>query len=124
MPIIYATSLKTRRMEAVRDAIDAGAGSGYIQIGTAGMAIPIVDIILANVSCTIAGSVLTLSSTPRSGIANETAIAESAQICDSNGNVVVGGLSVGEGGTDIIIDNVNIGAGQTVQIISGRITHG
>jgi predicted RNA methylase len=37
MSVIYGTTTKTARLQAVIDKIDAGAGPGVLQIGTTGM---------------------------------------------------------------------------------------
>ncbi len=124
MAVTYASGLKDTRMTAVRDAIDAGAGAGYIEIGTAGMAAVLVTITLADPSATISGGVLTLSGTPKSGVASGTGTAAAARIRTSAAADVVTGLTVGTTGSDINLDSTSITSGQTVTITSGTITHG
>lgn len=111
-------------MQAVIDAIDAGAGPGVFEIGTAGMAAVLATITLADPSATKSGGVLTLSGVPLSAAASATGTAAEARIRDSNSLAVVTALTVGTGGTDIVLDNDNINSGQTVSVTAGTITHG
>lgn len=125
MSVTYPTALKTIRMQAVRDAIDAGSGAGKLEIGTAGMALVLATITLADPASTVSGAVLTLAGMPKSDTsADASGTAAAARIRDSDNNDVVTGLTVGTSGTDIILDSVSITAGQTVTITSGTITHG
>jgi hypothetical protein len=123
MAVTYAAGLKTTRMQAVRDAIDAGA-AGKLEIGTAGMAAVLVTITLADPASTVSGDTLTLAGTPKSGTASGTGTAAAARIRTSADADVVTGLTVGTSGTDIILDSVSITSGQTVTINSGTIQHG
>lgn len=128
MAVTYATALKTTRMTAVRDAIDAGGAAGYIEIGTAGMASVLATIALGYSGAstgTISGAVLTLAGFPRSDTsADATGTAAAARIRTSAAADVVTGLTVGTSGADINLDSVSITAGQTVTITSATITHG
>jgi hypothetical protein len=112
-------------MQAVRDAIDAGSGAGKLEIGTAGMALVLATITLADPASTVSGAVLTLAGMPKSDTAADASgTAAAARIRDSDNNDVVTGLTVGTSGTDIVLDSVSITAGQTVTITAGTITHG
>ena len=125
MAVTYAATLKTTRMNAVVTAIDAGAGAGKLEIGTAGMALVLATITLGDPSATVSGSVLTLSGMPKSDTAADASgTAAAARIRDSNNADVVTGLTVGTSAADIILDTVSITAGQTVTINSGTLTHG
>lgn len=120
----YNTNVKNTRMTAVRDAIDAGAGPGVLQIGTAGMGTVLAEITLGDPSGTIATGVLTFSGFPRSDTtANASGTAAAARIRDSNNVDIVTGLTVGTSGADINLDTTTITAGQQVQINSAAITH-
>lgn len=123
MAVTYPTSLKSTRMTAVRDAIDAGAGPGTIEIGTTGMASVLATLTLSDPSGNVANGVLTFSA-----IANATAAATGtaaeARIKDSAGNVVISGLTVGTSGANINLNSTSITAGGTVSLSSGTITHG
>lgn len=124
MAVTYSTAVKTARMTAVRDQIDAGAGAGILQIGTTGMGTVLAEITLNDPSGTISGAVLTLSGFPKSDTsANATGTAAAARIRDSGGTDVITGLTVGTTGSDINLDSVSITAGQTVTINSATITH-
>lgn len=124
MAVTYTTAVKNARMTAVRDQIDLGAGAGVLQIGTTGMATVLAEITLNDPSGTITGGILTLSGFPKSDTsANAAGTAAAARIRDSAGTDVITGLTVGTSGTDIILDNTNIAAGQTVTINSATITH-
>ena len=124
MSVTYVTALKTTRMTAVLSAIDAGAGAGKIRIYNAAYANILVEIDLADPSAVVAGTELTFAGMPKSGVGSFAGNAAIARILDSVNTVVVEGLTVGMVGTDIIIDNVSIAVGQTVNISSGKITHG
>lgn len=124
MAVNYVTAVKNTRMTAVLNAIDAGAGAGKINIYTAAYASLLVSINLADPSGTVAAGALTLSGMPKSGTAGNSGNAAIARILDSTDTVVAEGLTVGTVGTDIIIDNVSIASGQTVNITAGTITHG
>ena len=124
MAVTYTNAVKTARMTAVRDLIDAGAGAGVLQIGTTGMATILAEITLNDPSGTIASGVLTLSGFPKSDTsANASGTAAAARIRDSNSVDIVTGLTVGLTGSDINLDSVSITAGQTVTINSAVLTH-
>lgn len=124
MAVNYSTAVKTARMQAVVDAIDAGAAAGKLEIGTAGMALVLATITLDDPSATVTGDTLTLSGLPNVDTsADATGTAAAARIRDSDDNDVVTGLTVGTSGTNIIIDNASIVAGQAVSLNSGTIQH-
>ena len=123
MAVTYATGVKTTRMQAVRDAIDAGA-AGKLEIGTAAMGAVLATITLADPASSVAGSVLTLLGVPLSVAASGSGTAAAARIRTSADADVVTGLTVGTAATDIILDSVLVTAGQTVTITAGTITHG
>lgn len=124
MAVIYTTAVKTARMTATRDQIDAGSGPGVLQIGTTGMASILAEITLDDPSGTVTSGVLSLSGFPKSDTsANNTGTAAAARIRDSSGTDVITGLTVGLSAADIILDSVSITAGQTVTINSAAITH-
>lgn len=124
MAVNYNTATKNARLTAVRDQIDAGAGPGVLQIGTAGMATVLAEITLADPCATVSAGVLTFSGFPRSDTsANASGTAAAARIRDSSGTDVITGLTVGTSGADINLDTTTIAAGQQVQITSATITH-
>ena len=124
MAVNYVTAVKNTRMTAVLNAIDAGSGAGKINIYTSVYGTLLVSIALADPSGTVSSGALTLSGMPKTAIASGSGNAAIARILDSDNNVVAEGLTVGLSASDIIIDNVNIASGQTVNITAGTITHG
>jgi hypothetical protein len=123
MAITYTTAVKTARMTAVRDQIDAGAGAGKIKIRDSGNVV-LATIVLADPSGTITNDVLTLSGFPRSDTsADATGTAANAIITDSNDVTIISGLTVGLSASDIILDSLSITTGQTVTLNSATITH-
>lgn len=124
MTVSYNTTVKGTRMQAVLDAVDAGAGPGTMEIASAAFAAILATITLADPSFTRAADVLTLAGTPRSDTsADATGTAAVARIKDSNGTIVITGLTVGTSGADINLNSVSLTAGQAVTITSGTITH-
>lgn len=125
MPIVYSTTVKNARLQAV---VDALGEAGTIVIGTAALAggtgrlalVPMDD-----TSFTITNGVMTLNNVPRTVVAIATGIAAKAEFRASDGTtVVVSGLTVGTSEADIIINATAISTGQTVQVTAGTITHG
>lgn len=125
MSVTYTAALKNARLDTVAAAIDAGAGPGYIEIGTASMAIVLATIPLTDPCAPAAtGGILAFDFDPDVTVAaTNTGFAEAARIRDSAGSDVVTGLSVGAEGTDVILDSALISAGHDVTIISAQIAH-
>lgn len=125
MAVTYSTATKTARMNAVIAQIDAGAGPGTIEIGTTGMASILATLTLADPCGTAASGVLTFDFDPdiEDSSADNTGTAAEARIKDSDGTVIISGLTVGTSGTDIILDSTSITAGQSVILTTGTITH-
>ncbi len=125
MSVVYRTSLKTTRMQAVRDDIDSGAGAGTLEIGTAVFAATLVSITLDDPASTVSGDTLTIAGVPKDGVASGTGTAAEARIKEYGGTVIISGLTVGTSGTNIIISpSTTITSGQTVSLTAGTITHG
>ena len=123
MSVTYAADVKTSRMQAVLDQIDAGTGAGYIEIGTAAMASVLATIVLSDPAGSVSGSVLTLTMPKSDTDADATGTAAEARIRDSDANDVVTGMTVGTAATDVILDSVSITAGQTVTLNTATLTH-
>lgn len=127
MAVTYSTAVKTARMTAVRDQIDAGGAAGKLEICTAGYASVLATITLGYSGAstgTVLGAVLTLAGFPRSDTAADaTGTAAIARIRTSANVDVITGLTVGLSGSDINLDSVSITAGQQVTINSAAITH-
>lgn len=124
MAVIYAAGVRTDRMDVVLAAIDAGSAEGYLRIGTAAMALTLVEVPFANPAGAVAGDVLTFDCTPPiTGTAVATGTAAAAEIYDSDNNLVVSGLTVGLAAANVILDSVSVTTGQTVTITAGSLTH-
>lgn len=127
MAVTYSTTAKNNRLQAVIDLLDAGGGPAVLVIGTSALSGGtgvLATIPLADPCATKSGGVLTLAGMPKSATASGTGTAAKAELRDSDGTVVVSGLTVDTSAADIIINAVEISSGQTVQITSGTITHG
>lgn len=93
MTFVYRATLKTARMQAVADDIDA---NGKLQIGTASVASILAGIILGSPSGTVSGPVLTLSGFPLSDTsADNSGKAVNARIRNSSDVDIITGLTVG-----------------------------
>lgn len=125
MAVTYSTAVKTLRMQAVANAIDAGVGAGTLEIGTTAMGTVLATFQLVEPCGTVSGAVLTLDFDPdiSDTSADATGTAAAAQIKDGSGVVVISGLTVGTSGTDIILDSTSITAGQTVTLTTGTLVH-
>ena len=124
MAVIYSAALKDARMALIRDAIDAGAAPGYLEIGTAGMGLVLAHLDLAHPCGLISGGILTLLSPLADTSATGTGNAAAARVKDGDGNIIISGLTVGTNATDIVISSTAIYGGQTLTISSATITHG
>lgn len=124
MSVVYATAVKTARMQAVATALDQGTGAGKLKIHTSGLALLLVTFTLADPSGSASGDTLTLDMDPDlSAVASNDGTAAEATLTDSDDNVLVSGLTVGTSGTDIVLDSVSITSGQTVTMATGTIQH-
>lgn len=129
MPVTYSSAVKSARMLAVRDQIDAGGAAGRLEICSAGYASVLATIPLGYSGAstgTVSGSVLTLAGFPRSDTsADATGTAAVARIRTSGGADVITGLTVtlAGGGGDVTLDSLSITTGQTVTINSAAFTH-
>lgn len=123
MAVTYSNTVKDNRMTQVLNAIDGGAGAGYIEICTAAYASVLATITLSDPCGTVGSQALTLTMPKSDTNADATGTAAIARIKDSNGTVIVSGLTVGTSGTDIILSSVAVTAGDTVTLNSAVITH-
>jgi len=123
MAVTYPNAVKAARMQAVADAIDGGAGAGYIEIGTAAMATVLATITLSDPCGSVTDDVLTLTMPHSDTSADDTGTAAAARIRDSNGTDIITGLTVSTSGADINLDNTSITVLQNVTITSATITH-
>lgn len=126
MAVVYSSTAIDFRLEGVIDAIDAGGTNGSLRLLAGGTTVSTISL---SVPCgTVSGGVLTFSGTLLDPSADATGSVDSGAIYDSNGSVVVSGLTAGIpfSGADIIISNglntTLITMGQAVQILSAQIT--
>lgn len=132
MAVSYATTLRTTRMTAVRDAVDAGSGAGYIRaysgtvpanVGASlGSATQLCQLTCSDPSGTITSGVLTFSAITQDSSGDASGTPTFARVFASDGTAVLQ-CSSGVGSGDL-----NFGAaivsGQPVQITSFVITEG
>lgn len=124
MAVTYAAGVKTARMQAVADKIDAAATAGKLKLGTTGMGTVIATITLTDPCGTVSGSTLTLDLDPDIEVAASAAgDLAAAVITDGDDNTVISGLTVGTSVTDIVVDSVTVASGQLVRVTTGTITH-
>ncbi|MEI6478565.1 MAG: hypothetical protein WCO52_06275 [bacterium] len=124
MGVIYASTVRTSRMNAVETALDAGAGAAYLEIGDAGFATVLVTFTLSDPAGTVSGDVLTGNSMPKSATAGNSGTAAGARLKDSTGTVVASGLTVGTVGTNVIISpSTTITSGQSCSLTALTLTH-
>lgn len=133
MAINYSTEVKKARLQAVIKAIDAGRGQGCLRIGTKDMKVTLAVINLRSPAFDIKGSAMILNGVPlKDSNAMNAGKAASAEICDSENNVVISGITVGtdqyrdenENEADIVVTDDNVSEGDEVTITSGAIVHG
>ncbi len=91
----YDASIKTSRMQAVADQIDAGAGAGKMEIGDAGFATVLASVTLNDPSGTVSTDTLTLSGFAKTVAAAASGKPALARLRDSDDNDRVTNLSVG-----------------------------
>ena len=123
MAVNYRASLKTTRMEDVRDDIDSGGGPGTIEICTAAFAAVLITFTLSDPASSVAADTLTLLGMPKAANASAGGTAAVARIKESGGAVVVNNLTVGTSGTDVIISNTTITNGAAYSLTAGTIVH-
>jgi hypothetical protein len=127
MAVVYSTTLKNTRMDAITTAIGSG---GKLVIGTSALsgATGVLVTITLNTAAfgASANGVITLGQSPAlSGTAGATGAPALAELRTSGDVVVVSGLTVGAGGSNIVLSTgaANINSGATVTA-SGTLTHG
>jgi len=124
MALVYNLAVKTKRMIAVRDSIDAGVGDGALEILDASNVL-LASFTFSPVSGTVTGDTLTLS--PASGTVTATApgTPSQAQIKDGSGAAIITGLTAGTAGSspDVVLDSATISSGQSVTLSSASIQH-
>jgi hypothetical protein len=132
MAVRIADSVRNSRIDAIRAAIDAGAGAGLLRIYSGSKpakgGVPsgslLAEITLADPCGTSSSGVLTFSSMPRTDTsANNTGTAAFFYLVDSTGAFVCDG-DISTSGSDLNLTTTSITAGQPVEITSFTITDG
>lgn len=123
MAVTYNNTVKDNRMTQVLNAIDGGAGAGYIEICSAAYAAVLATITLSDPCGSVAAQALTLTMPTSDTNADNTGTAAIARIKDSTGTIVVSGLTVSTSGADINLSSLAITAGDTVTLNYAVIIH-
>lgn len=123
MAVVYRSSLRTTRMNDVKNDIDSGTGPGTLEIGTTGFASTLAVVTLADPCGSVSGDVLTLTMPQSDTSIDNTGVAAEARIKESGGAVVISGLTVGVAATNVIVNSVAFSAGATFTVSSATITH-
>lgn len=131
MTIGLATSVRNSRMNVIRDAIDAGAGSGLIRLYTeprpaTGGAVTtlLAELTFSGTSYAAASSgSITANTISQDPSANATGTAVWARVVDSTGQFVFD-CDVGTSGSDINLNSTGIATGLAVEITSSILTDG
>lgn len=120
MAIVYSVAVINARLTAVLNAIDAAPGPGRLQV-LSSAAVVLSNIPLSTPSGTVAAGVLTFNVPQTDFGAPASGNASTGQFVDSTGTVVASGMTVGLAGTDLIISQIHITAGDIVTFVSGQI---
>ena len=118
--ISYAPAVRSVRMQAVIDAIDAGTGPGIAEILDDGYGKVLALVLLSKPSFIERDGEIMLVGSPNE-LAIDSGRPAAARIKDGDGNIIISGLTVG---ADIYLDRTNIVAGQRVHLTFGSIAHG
>ena len=126
MSVTYNNTLKNTRLTAVRDAIDAGAGAGKLEIGTAGMGSVLATIALADPCGSVANQVLTLTMPRSDTSADATGTAAHFRLYASDGTTchAQGTVTVTAGGGDMTVDSTSFTTGGTFSVTGFTLTAG
>jgi hypothetical protein len=125
-------AIRNARLDAIKTAIDAGAGAGTIKIYTGTQATNAdtalgAQVLLGTLTFTdpsaaaASGGVLTFSTITQDTSADATGTATWARIQDSNGNVVFD-CDVGTSGATLNLNTTSIVAGGPIQVSSFTLT--
>lgn len=124
----YNNTIKTIRMTAVLDAIDAGLAAGTLEICTAAYAAVLLTFTFSYPCGAVAGdpAAVVFAGMPKQATGEAAGQAAAARIKDSTGSIVASDLTVGlvGSGANVEIDSLGIQAGQIVNLTSGQLVHG
>lgn len=124
-------TIRNARLNAIRDAIDAGPAAGFLRIydgarpATGGAATTLLAELIFSDPCApnAAGGALTFSAITADASANASGTATWCRITDSTGAFVCDG-SVGTSGADYVLNTTTIAAGIQVSCSSASINEG
>jgi hypothetical protein len=125
MSVIYSQTAINGRLNAVVSAIDQGLTNGYLYLYANNSVVSTIQ--LAYPAGTVNGGILTFGGTLLDPSAAGTGLVTAGVITDSNGNVMISGMTVGIplSGAQILINNglntTAISSGQAVSV-TGQIT--
>lgn len=131
LALAYSTTIRNARLNAIRDAIDGGAGAGLLRIydgsrpATGGTATTLLAELTFTDPCSTGASsgTLTMSAIAADSSANNNGTATWFRCVDSTGTFCVDG-SVGTSGSDLNLNSTTISSGQNVAVSSFVITGG
>jgi hypothetical protein len=134
MGMTFATTLRTSRAAAIKDAIDAGAGAGVAKLytGTPPAACGAIDTqtLLGTLTCsdpcgTVTAGVLTFDAITQDSAADATGTAGFLRFEDSDGNAVADlTCGVTASGEPVELNTVDIVEGGPISVTSATITEG
>lgn len=124
MSVTYNQATVDDRLQQVIDNIDAGSGNGVLVLGSAGFADTMAEITLAKPMGTVSAGVLTFSGLPLGGplvyVSGDVAL---ARVQDSDGTVVINGLTVGTStSSDIVMSSNSVSSGGSIALTYATIT--
>lgn len=123
MTLNYNATVINGRLQVVINNIDAGASTGAIRLlNSTNQTVALINLIKP--SATISGGVLTFSGLPLAApLTFISGQIVSADIEDSNANVVASGLTVGNSTAyDIVMGNTSVSSGQIISLTYAAIT--
>lgn len=120
MSVNYSVPLRTSRLQLVINAIDAGASNGFMRLLDIGGNV-LSSLQLSRPSATVANGVASFNGLalidPAAAVGGSVAF---ARMDDSNGNIVISGLTLNQ---DFFLQPTSIiAAGQTIAITAATIT--
>ena len=117
MAVTYNAAVKTARITATRDHF----ADGTLDLMAGATVVASFGLSLAG--GTIAGDIWTLTFDANTVAASAAGTLDGARIRTAGGLAHLTGLTVGTTGTDVIVDNTSVAAGQNVTISSATIQH-
>ena len=124
MPVVYPNAVKVSRMQAV---ITAAGATAVLEIGTSGMATVLATIPLNNpIAPTPTGAgVMAMAGFPKTDAsADASGVAASARVRTASGGTdIATGFTVGVSGTDVLMPNTTLVAGEPLTVTSFTMTH-